>query len=176
MQYARFGALAVVMLFLTAAVAYLGMLLVQTSTDLDTRTVALAQEESTNVVLEQANTTLLTDLAKLEVYLEGATNRYGELSSENVSLQSDLVAEKDRYTLLDADLARLTLRHDELASAHDALTDRHETLESDYNDLAAQHEALAERYAEVQRLARNILELQQRIVALEAQLAANGGG
>ena len=175
MQYARFGALAVVMLFLTVAVAYLGMLLVQTSTDLDSKNAALARQASANAVLEQANSTLLTDQAKLGVYLEAATDRFGVLSSENVSLQSDLVAERDRYTLLDAELESLMLRHTKLASAHDALSDRHDDLESDLSDLAAQHKALADRYADVQRLARTILELQHRIVALEAQLASNDG-
>jgi chromosome segregation ATPase len=175
MQYYGLGALVVVILALGAAVAYLAMLLVQASTDLDTTTVALSEETSTNTVLEQANRVLLTDRARLEVYLEAATDRYGEVSSENVSLQSDLVAEKDQYTLLDTELTSLQSRHDELASAHDALLDRHDALESDYDDLAARHEDLSDRYAEVQRLARNILELRERIADLEVQLASSGG-
>ena len=175
MQYYGLGALVVVLLALGAAVAYLAMLLVQASTDLDTTAVALAQETSTNTVLEQANRVLLTDRTRLEVYLEAATDRYGEVSSENVTLQSDLVAEKDQYTLLDTELTNLQSRHDELASAHDALLDRHDALEADYNDLAARHDDLADRYAEVQRLARTILELRERIADLEAQLAPSGG-
>ena len=176
MQYARYGALAVVMLFLMAAVAYLGGVLVQTSTDLDTKTTALAQEEAANAVLEQTNTVLLTDQARLEVYLEEATERFGVLSSENVSLRSDLVTAADRYALLEADLERLTLRHDELASAHDALKARYEALEGDYGDASAQNEALAQRFAALERLAERLPALQKRIAALEAQLAADGGG
>ena len=175
MQYYGLGALVVVMLALGAAVAYLALLLVQASTDLDTTAVALAEEASTNTVLEQSNRALLTDRARLEVYLEAATERYGEVSSANVTLQSDLVAEKDQYALLDTELKDLRQRHEKLASAHDALLDRHDALESDYGDLAARHEALADRYAEVQRLARTILELRERIADLEAQLAPSGG-
>ena len=175
MHYYGLGALVVVMLALGAAVAYLGMLLVQTSSDLDTTTAALAQEKTSNSVLEQTNKVLLTDRARLEVYLEAATDRYSEVSSENVSLQSDLVAERDQYALLDAELASLGLSHTELVSAHDALTERHDTLESDYGDLATRHEDLAERYAEVQRLARTVLELRGRIADLETQLAPNSG-
>ena len=104
MQYYGLGALVVVMLTLGAAVAYLAMLLVQTSTDLDTSTVALAEQESSNSILEQTNRVLLTDRARLEVYLEAATDRYGEVTSENVSLQSDLVAEKDQYANIDTEL------------------------------------------------------------------------
>ena len=170
MQYYGLGALVVVMLTLGAAVAYLAMLLVQTSTDLDTSTVALAEQESSNSILEQTNRVLLTDRARLEVYLEAATDRYGEVTSENVSLQSDLVAEKDQYANIDTELGRLRLRYTELASAHDALTDRHEALVSDYGDLATQHEALVERFAELERLRERLPDLQKRIAALEAQL------
>ena len=53
MQYFRLGAVAVVMLALSAAVAYLAILLVQVSTDFDAKTAALAEQESTNAVLEQ---------------------------------------------------------------------------------------------------------------------------
>ena len=174
MHVARFGALALVMIILVAAVAYLGALLVQTSTDLDTKTVALAEEESTNVVLEQTNRALMTDQARLEVYLEEATDRFGLVSAENVDLQSELVAAADRHTVLEADLARLKARHDALASAHEALVERHETLADDYGDLASRHDTLAQRYAEVLRLSERLPDLQKRIAALEAQLAAEG--
>ena len=175
MHVARFGALALVMIILVAAVAYLGALLVQTSTDLDTKTVALAEEESTNVVLEQTNRALMTDQARLEVYLEEATDRFGQVSAENVDLQSELVVAADRHTVLEADLARLKARHDALASAHEALVQRHETLADDYGDLAARHDTLAQRYAEVLRLSERLPDLQKRIAALEAQLAESSG-
>lgn len=175
MQYYGLGALVVVMLALGAGVAYLAMLLVQTSSELDTTTAALAEQEASNSVLEQTNRVLLTDRARLDVYLEAATERYTELSSENVSLRSDLVEEKDQYTRLDAELSDLLFRHTELVSAHDDLTDRHDTLESDYGDLADSHEALADSYAEVRRLAKAILELRDRIADLEAQLASSSG-
>ena len=171
MHVARFGALALVMIILVAAVAYLGALLVQTSTDLDTKTVALAEEESTNTVLEQTNRALMTDQARLEVYLEEATDRFGQVSAENVDLQSELVVAADRHTVLEADLARLKARHDALASAHEALVQRHETLADDYGDLASRHDTLAQRYAEVLRLSERLPDLQKRIAALEAQLA-----
>ena len=175
MQYYGIGALVLVMLALGAGVAYLAMLLVQTSSELDTTTAALAEQEASNSVLEQTNRVLLTDRARLDVYLEAATERYTELSSENVSLRSDLVTEKDQYTRLDAELDDLLLRHAELVSAHDDLTDRHDTLASDYDDLAARHESLADNYAEVQRLAKTVLELRDRIADLEAQLAPSSG-
>ena len=88
MQYFRLGAVAVVMLALSAAVAYLAMLLVQLSTDFDSKTAALAEQESTNAVLEQTNTVLLTDWAKLETYLEEATGRYSELKPPRTSASS----------------------------------------------------------------------------------------
>ena len=175
MQYYGLGALVVVMLVLGAAVSYLAMLLVQTSSDLDTTTMALAEQASDNTVLEQTNTVLLTDRTRLEVYLEAATERYGEVSSENVTLRSELVEERDQYTRLEAELSNLRIRHAELALAHDALTDRHDSLESDHGDLSDRHDALASGYTEVQRLARTILELRERIADLEDQLRPSGG-
>ncbi len=175
MQFGHYIAMAIVMIVLVVGVAYLGMLFVRTSSDLDVKTEALAQHESANAALEQTSQTLLADRTKLEVYLEVATDRFGELSSENVVLQSDLVAEKDRYARLEEDLASLTLRQSELESALDALTERHDTLASDYEDLAAENAALVQRNAEIGRLAERLPELQKRIAALEALLASNGG-
>ena len=175
MQIGHYIAVAIVMIVLVAGVAYLGALFVRTSSDLDLTTAALAQHESANAALEQTSQTLLADRTKLEVYLEVATERFGEVSSENVSLQSDLVAEKDRYARLEADLASLTLHQSELESALDALTERHDTLASNYEDLAAEYETLEQRNAEIGRLAERLPELQKRIAALEAQLASNGG-
>ena len=170
MQYYGIGALVLVMLALGAGVAYLAMLLVQTSSELDTTTAALAEQEASNSVLEQTNRVLLTDRARLDVYLEAATERYTELSSENVSLRSDLVTETDQYLRLDGELSDLLLRHAELVSAHDDLTDRHDTLASDYDDVAGQYKDLVERFAELERLQERLPELQKRIAALEAQL------
>ena len=169
-RYVFLGIGAVLAVALVSAGVYLIVAAQQASFDRDAATTAVAQHEASNAVLEQTNRTLLSDNARLEVYLEEANGRYEGVSSENVRLQSRLVEEAAVSAQLRVDLSNMTLQHDQLALARDALSATHEGLESDHTALVAQHKALIEEYDEIVRLGGTIPEIEERIANLEERL------
>ena len=164
------GVVAALVLSLGAAVVFLLVMEREASYKLDTATAALAQREASAAALEQANSTLLSDKTRLEVYLEEARSRYDGVSSENVSLQSRLVQEEAVSAQLRVDLSSMTLKNAELALARDALAAARDDLESDHAALAAQHKTLAEEYDAIVKLHGTIPELEERIAQLEERL------
>ena len=164
------GTAVALVLALGAAVVFLLVAAQQASFDRDAATTAVAQHEASNAVLEQTNRTLLSDNARLEVYLEEANGRYEGVSSENVRLQSRLVEEEAVSAQIRVDLANMTLQHDQLSLARDALSAKHEALVSDHTDVVARHRALVLQYDEIVRLQGTAPEIEARIAELEERL------
>ena len=169
-KHAGLGIVAAIVLVLSGAVVYLAVSLAGVAPELDETTASLQRatqelswQEATNAVLEQTNSTLRADKAKLEGYLDNAFEQNNVLATEKVGLQSDLIAAEDRYNRLDA-------AHAKLAAAHDALADEHDDLQGDHGDLAARHGDLTRQYQELESMAARASELQEQILALEAQL------
>ncbi len=170
MRHVYLGGAAVLVTALVSAIVYLIVAAQQTSFDRDAATAAVAQHQADNAVLQQTNSTLLTDKAKLEVYLEEARDRYDDVSSDNVSLQSRLGAEQALSAQLRVDLANMTLRRDQLALARDALSADHDDLDADHAALVARHNALTEQYDRIVRLQGTIPELEEQIAQLKERL------
>ena len=161
------GAVAALLLSLGAAVVFLLVMEREASYKLDTATAAMARHEASIAVLEESNSTLLGDRAKLQAYLEEANGRYDAVSSENVSLQSRLVEQEAVSAKLRVDLANITLQRDQLSLARDALSDTHDSLASDHAALLALHKTVTEQYDEIVRLQGTIPELEERIAQLQ---------
>lgn len=169
-RHVYLGIAAVLVIALVSALVYLIVAAQRASFDRDAATATAAQHEAANALLEQTNSALLTDKAKLEVYLEEARGRYDDVSEEKVSLQSRLGEEQAAAAQLRVDLANMTLKHDQLALARNALSATHEDLETDHAALAAQHKTLTEQYDTIVKLQGAIPELEAQIATLQERL------
>ena len=169
-RHVYLGIAAVFVIALVSALVYLIVAAQQASFDRDAATAAAAQHQAANALLEQTNSALLTDKARLEVYLEESRGRYDEVSAEKVSLQSRLGEEQAAAAQLRVDLANMTLQHDQIALTRDALAATHDKLETDHAALAAQHKTLTEQYDRIVRLQGAIPELEEQIATLQERL------
>ena len=176
-RHASLGIVTVTVLLLFAAVVYLAVSLAGVRSELDETTATLqttaqdlARQEATNASLQQTNSTLRTDNANLEGYLDDALTRNGDLVSMSVGLQSSLTPLGDQHNRLDAAHTTLSAKHDELTSDHDARGVQHDDLKLDYGDLADRHADLTTQYADLEEMVGTMAELEERIAALETEL------